>query len=84
MLTAGGRVELDMGVISLATRFRVARPESSKGVVDTGTPFEDSGRATHSMVYEFSPLATHLLQIIQRRRWWKLLAQRREPWFEVR
>ncbi len=28
-------------------RFRVARPESSKGVGTSGTPFEDSGRATH-------------------------------------
>jgi molybdopterin-containing oxidoreductase family iron-sulfur binding subunit len=32
---------------TLAAYRRVARPESSKGVVPPSTPFEDSGRATH-------------------------------------
>jgi len=30
----------------------VARPESSKGVLDASTPFEDSGRATLPWVRE--------------------------------
>jgi len=30
----------------------VARPESSKGVVDAITPFEDSGRATQQQTIQ--------------------------------
>jgi hypothetical protein len=37
-------------------RSRVARPESSKGVVASTTPFEDSGRATRPWPWSLLPL----------------------------